>query len=92
MGQSQTTEKKTRIGTKMCHKNPQKNLFLLCENGPPQEVVLFLTLEVVLFLTLERLKRGTETNSPAYVDKYAGQLPAGPLKTFPESQFGDHKK
>ena len=23
---------------------------------------------------------------------YAGQPPAGPLKTFPESQFGDHKK
>ena len=23
---------------------------------------------------------------------YAGQLPAGPLNTFPESQFGDHKK
>ena len=33
----------------------------------PQEVVLFLTLEVVLFLTLERLKRGTKTNSPAYI-------------------------
>ena len=33
----------------------------------PQEVVLFLTLEVVLFLALERLKRGTKTNSPAYI-------------------------
>ena len=37
----------------------------------PQEVALFLTLEVVLFLTLERLKRGTKTNSPAYIYIYA---------------------
>ena len=36
----------------------------------PKEVVLFLTLEVVLFLVLERLKRGTETNSPAYTCMY----------------------
>ena len=33
-------------------------------------MVLFLTLEVVLFLTLERLKRGTKTNSPAYIYIY----------------------
>ena len=33
----------------------------------PQEVVLFLTLEAVPKLTLERLKSGTETNSPAYM-------------------------
>ena len=30
-------------------------------------MVLFLTLEVVPKLTLERLKSGTETNSPAYI-------------------------
>ena len=50
----------------------------------PQEVALFLTLEVVLFLTLERLKRGTETNSPAciYIYRYiyisAVKLLSGP--------------
>ena len=48
----------------MCHKNPQ-NIFSV--KMAPQEVVLFLSLEVVLFLTLERLKRGTETNSPACI-------------------------
>ena len=36
----------------------------------PPEVILFLTLEVILFLALERLKRGTETNSPAYIYIY----------------------
>ena len=33
-------------------------------------MVLFLTLEVVPKLTLERLKSGTETNSPAYIYIY----------------------
>ena len=33
-------------------------------------MVLFLTLEGVLFLTLERPKRGTKTNSPAYIYIY----------------------
>ena len=55
---------KTLIGTKLCHKNPQK--LLSSVKMVPQQVVLFLTLEVVLFLTLEGLKGGTETNSPAF--------------------------
>ena len=50
---SQKTEK-TLIGTKMCHKNPQKPYFCIVKmvrsrDGSAQEVVLFLTLEVVLF-------------------------------------------
>ena len=53
----------------MCHKNPLKDYFCGVKMVP-QEVVLFLTLEVVLFLTLERLKRGTETNSPIYIYTY----------------------
>ena len=60
--------RKTRIGTKMCHKNPQKPIFVVW-NGT-SKVVLFLALEVVLKLTLEMLKSGTKTNSPIYIYIY----------------------
>ena len=48
-----------------------KTPFFVVRKWSPQEVVLFLTLEVVLFLALEGLKRGTKTNSPAYIYIYA---------------------
>ena len=61
----------------MSQKSSKKPIFLV-RKWSPQEVVLFLTLEVVLFLTLERLKRGTKTNSPAYIYIYAVKLLTGP--------------
>ena len=62
-------EQKNTNGTKMCHTNPQKPYFCSVKRVP-QKVALFLALEVVLLLTLERLKRGTETNSPAHIYIY----------------------
>ena len=67
---AKSQNRKTPIGTKICHKNPQNNPIFVVRKWSPQEVVLFLTLEVVLLLALERLKRGTKTNSPAYVCIY----------------------
>ena len=64
-----TQNTKTLIGTKICHKNPQKNPIFVVRKWAPQEVVLFLTLEVVPKLTLERPKSGTKTNSPAKEDR-----------------------
>ena len=57
--------RKTLIGTKMCHKQPQKIIFVVWKWSPQE--VQFLTVEVVLFLTLERPRRGTETKSPAHI-------------------------
>ena len=58
-------------------------------------MVLFLALEVVLKLTLGRLKRGTETDSPAYlyiyIYIYVVELLSGPslalLKVIIWSKF-----
>ena len=51
------------------HKSSKNPIFVV-RKWAPQEVVLFLTLEVVPKLTLERPKRGTKTNSPAYIYRY----------------------
>ena len=75
---AQNTKQKTLIGTKIRHKNPQKNPIFVVRKWAPQEVVPKLTLEVVPKLTLEvvpkltleRPKRGTKTNSPAYIYIY----------------------
>ena len=74
-----TQNTKTLIGTKICHKNPQKNPIFVVRKWAPQEVVLFLTLEVVPKLTLERPKSGTKTNSPAYIYIYGYSLIWGPI-------------
>ena len=88
-----TQNRKTLIGTKICHKNPSKNPIFVVRKWDPQEVVLFLTLEVVPKLTLERLKSGTETNSPAYIYIYPvprrfQNCATPPLRLVPFPFFG----
>ena len=51
----------------ICHKIPQKNTIFCSVKNETSKGGTVLTLEVVLKLTLERLKRGTKTNSPAYI-------------------------
>ena len=66
-----TKQKNTNWHQNSSQKNPQKKtLFFVVRKWAPQEVVLFLTLEGVPKLTLERPKRGTKTNSPAYIHIY----------------------
>ena len=48
-------------------------------------MVLFLTLEVVPKLTLERLKSGTETNSPAFIYTLITQTKNLISETYAES-------
>ena len=59
-------QKNTNWHQNLSQKSSKTHIFVV-RKWSPQELVLFLTLEVVLFLTLERLKRGTKTNSPAYI-------------------------
>ena len=59
-------QRNTHWHQNLSQKSPQ-NPFFVVWKWSSQKVVLFLTLKVVLFLTLERLKRGTKTNSPAYI-------------------------
>ena len=61
-----TKQKNTNWHQNLSQKSSKNPIFVVRE-WDPQEVVLFLTLEVVPKLTLERLKSGTETNSPAYI-------------------------
>ena len=62
-------KKNTNWHQNLSQKSSKTPIFVV-RKWSPQEVVLFLTLEVVLFLALERLKRGTKTNSPAYIYIY----------------------
>ena len=64
-----TKHKNTNWHQNLAQKSSKNPIFVV-RKWAPQKVVLFLTLEVVPKLTLERLKSGTETNSPAYIYIY----------------------
>ena len=68
---AQNTKQKNTNWHQNLSQKSSKNPIFIVRKWDPQEVVLFLTLEVVPGLTLERLKSGTETNSPAYIYIYA---------------------
>ena len=75
---AQNTKQKNTNWHQNSSQKSSKNPIFVVRKWSPQDVVLFLALEVVLFLALERLKRGTKTNSPAYIYIYAVELITGP--------------
>ena len=64
----------------------------LLDNNSTAYMYIYIYIQIGTFTAWNRTRNRTRTPSEIYIYIYAGQLPAGPLNTFPESQFGDHKK
>ena len=85
---AQNTKQKNTNWHQNSSQKSSKNPIIVVRKWAPQELVLFLTLEVVPKLTLERPKRGTKTNSPAYIYIYCGVKILAKFYPFQSQYFG----